>query len=46
MTILIYILLGMLAALMLAGAVAIVYKEGEKELLVKYGYVSEGDEKQ
>ena len=46
MTIYIYILLAMLAALMLAGAVTIVYKAGEKELLVKYGYITEEDNEQ
>ena len=46
MTIYIYIMLAMLAALMLAAAVTIVYKAGEKELLVKYGYISEEDTKQ
>ena len=46
MTIYIYIMLAMLAALMLAGAVVIVYKAGEKELLCKYGYISEEDTKQ
>lgn len=45
MTIYVYIMLAMLAALMLAASVTIVYKAGEKELLVKYGYISEEDEK-
>jgi hypothetical protein len=44
MTIFIYIFLGMLAALMLAGSVVIVYKAGEKELICKYNYVE--DQKQ
>lgn len=46
MTIFIYTFLAMLAALMLAAAVTIVYKAGEKELLVKYGYISEEDKTQ
>lgn len=46
MTIYIYIMLAMIAALLLVASVAIVYKAGEKELLVKYGYISEEDEKQ
>lgn len=37
MTVFYYILFAMLAALMLAGAVAIVYHAGEKELICKYG---------
>ena len=45
MTIYIYIILAMLAALMLAGAVLIVYKKGEHELLVKYGYIEEKPKK-
>lgn len=35
--ILIYILLAMLSALSLAGAVVSVFKMGEKELICKYG---------
>lgn len=35
--ILLYIFLAMLSALSLAVAVAVVYKEGEKELIYKYG---------
>lgn len=46
MTIYIYIMLAMLAAVMLVAAVTIVYKAGEKELLVKYGYISEEDKTQ
>ena len=46
MTIYIYIFVAMFFALMLAGSVAIVYHAGEKELLVKYGYISEEDKKQ
>ena len=46
MTIYIYIMLAMLAALMLAAAVTIVFKAGEKELLVKYGYISGEDKTQ
>lgn len=37
MTIYIYIILAMLAALLLAGSVAVVFKAGQKELLTKYG---------
>lgn len=37
MTILFYILAAMFAALMLAGAVVVVFKAGEKELICKYG---------
>ena len=32
-----YIILAMLSALTLSGAVMVVYKEGEKELICKYG---------
>ena len=46
MPILIYILLGMFAALMLAASVVIVFRAGEKELLTKYGYITGEDEKQ
>lgn len=46
MTIYLYLMLAMLAALMLAAAVTIVFKAGEKELLTKYGYISEGDKTQ
>lgn len=46
MTIYFYIICAMLAALLLAVSVAIVYKAGEKELLCKYGYMSEEDGKQ
>lgn len=45
MTIYFYIVLAMLSALLLAGSVAIVYRAGEKELLCKYGYITEEDEK-
>lgn len=38
-----YIIIAMIAAIMLAGSVAIVFKAGEKELLTKYG---QEDEKQ
>lgn len=36
MTIYIYIILAMLAALLLAGSVAVVYHMGEKELICRY----------
>ena len=43
MTIFIYIILAMLSALMLAGSVVIVYKQGEKELICKYNYMEESE---
>lgn len=45
MTIYIYIILAMLAALLLAGSVAVVYHMGEKELLCRYNYTNEEDQK-
>lgn len=44
MTVLFYILAAMFAALMLAGAVVVVYHAGEKELICKYDY--KGDKNQ
>ena len=44
MTIFIYIMLAMVSALMLAGAVVTAFKIGEKELICKYGNIGE-DEK-
>lgn len=43
MTIFVYIMLAMLTALMLVCSVVIVFRAGEKELLCKYGYISEED---
>ena len=39
--ILLYILAGMFSALMLAGAVVVVFKMGENELICKYGQEEE-----
>lgn len=36
MTILVYIMVAMFSALMLAGSVVVVFKTGEKELICKY----------
>jgi hypothetical protein len=41
MTIYIYIILAMLAALLLAGSVAVVYHMGEKELICRYNQSEE-----
>lgn len=43
MTILFYILVAMLSAVMLTAAVLIVFKEGEKELITKYTPTGEGE---
>lgn len=45
MTIYIYIMCAMLAALLLAGSVAVVYHMGEKELICRYNQAEE-DQKQ
>lgn len=43
MTILFYILVAMLSAVMLTAAVLIVFKEGEKESITKYTHTGEGE---
>ena len=40
----VYIILAMISALMLAGAVVVVAKAGEKELICKYGYEEDKSE--
>jgi hypothetical protein len=42
MTILLYILIAMLSAIMLTAAVVIVFKMGEKELITQYTHKGEG----
>ena len=42
MTIFVYIMAAMLSAVLLVGAILIVYKAGEKELICKYDHVEGG----
>ena len=42
MTIFYYIIIAMLSALLLAGALVIVFRAGEKELLTRYDYKEGG----
>ncbi len=43
MTIFYYIMVAMLSAVMLTAAVVIVFKEGEKELICRYGQEGENE---
>lgn len=42
MTVFYYIMIAMLSALLLAGALVIVFRAGEKELLTRYDYTERG----